>query len=475
MTWLRLRLRDPACAWLLVWLAWVGFQLSRHEMWRDEMLPWAMAVSSPTWSAWLQNIHYDPHPKLWHLLLFLTSRLTGDLRAVQGLHVLIAAASCWLVLRRAPFAWVDRVLLIFGYFFVYEYAVISRNYALGVLGLCAYCATDRRKDLVPWLLLSFMALTSLHALIVACALGLGRVLQRGWCGGRGPGLLALAALAGLWQIRPPPDSLQAASFGLHVSADRCARVLGVVWEGLVPVPLARETFWNSNVLDGATKLRALLGAAGLGLAALGLRRRRPLLVAWLAGAAVLLAFSYSVYLGYVRHFGFLFLLLVAVTWLVEDGLGSRARCWAFRGLLVVHVGAGLAAAAQDLRLPFSASADAASFLRERSLQALPLLGHGSHATAAVAQRLRRPMHFADSGRPGWFVVDNVAVPTESDDVVVNRALQALRQGGSTDVVVVLNYPWGRPAADAIPLAAFTSSVVRSERYYLYRAAGAKSE
>ena len=52
---------------------------------------------------------------------------------MQVVHLLIATASVTLVALRAPFTWLQKALLAAGYFTVFEYGVISRNYALGVL------------------------------------------------------------------------------------------------------------------------------------------------------------------------------------------------------------------------------------------------------------------------------------------------------------------------------------------------------
>ena len=49
-----------------------------HSMWRDEMNVWLIARDSPSWSAFVENIHYDrAHPGLWHLLVAMLYHLFG--------------------------------------------------------------------------------------------------------------------------------------------------------------------------------------------------------------------------------------------------------------------------------------------------------------------------------------------------------------------------------------------------------------
>jgi hypothetical protein len=467
--------RNAPAWWFVVWLFWTGLALWHHEMWRDEVLPWTMATTADSVSAWLANIRHDPQPKLWHLLLFGISRVTADLRAVQAFHFLVAAATVWLILRKAPFPIADRALLCFGYFLSYEYAVITRSYALSALAAVAYLAVHARPGRTPWLALAAMALTTIHALIVACALGLARALEPRLRSREGLTWLALAVAASVLQAWPPADSVRGAEFGLQYNADRLVYVAATLWKGLVPVPAWRVNFWGSNVLNPHLHAQAALGLAAAAGVACMLRRRPAALSAWIAGAGVLLAFFYTAHRGYVRHFGFLFLLLVACCWLADVIRASRGARWAFRGLLVAHVFAAVTALAADWRFPFSGSIAAAEFLRSQRLDDMPLVGHGSHSAALVAHRLHRPVHFADSGQVGYFVVNTYQAPTDEDDAVVTRAVEHLQAYLPTDVVVLLNHIWASAPPAAGPVFSVTTTIVPSERYYVYRVPAAKSE
>lgn len=454
----------------LLWLFIGGFALYHHEMWRDELLAWDMAVAADGWQDWLANIRYDPHPKLWHFLLFLLSRVSEDLRAVQLLHFAIAAGSAWMVLKFAPFAEADRALLPFGYFFLYEYAAICRSYAPAVLFLTAFCCTRRRQGVTPWILLSLAALTGIHALILACALALfylARAREEGMPLSKSGAALFLASIAlSVFQAMPPADSVEGAVFGLQASGDRVVRVLASAWKGLVPVPAWKTSFWNSNALDGFIRLQAVLGLAALAGGAWLMRGRRPLIAAWVSGAGALMAFAYVAHLGYARHAGFLFLLLVWSLWL----RGGTAPAWPFRALLVAHVAAAAVALAQDARLPFSGSRATAEFIRASGLGEIPIVGHGSHAAAAVGQRLGRAIYFADSGRAGRRVADNFAQPPGTDDDIVADGVTRLRERAPGDLLLVLNFAPARAPEGASEIFALTGTIVRSEGYRLYRVA-----
>src|SRR5439155_7505540 len=105
----------------------------RHEMWHDELNSWDVARDAHSLPGLFANMHYEAHPALWYLCLYVLTRFTSDPRAMQALHLAIASTTVAVVAWASPFKPLERWLLAFGYFFVFEFAVISRGYALGIL------------------------------------------------------------------------------------------------------------------------------------------------------------------------------------------------------------------------------------------------------------------------------------------------------------------------------------------------------
>lgn len=63
--------------------------------------------------------------------------------------------------------------ILIGYFPFYEYAVIFRNYAIGILLLCSFCTLFKswgRKFPITGLVLLLLAHTSVHALIIVISI-----------------------------------------------------------------------------------------------------------------------------------------------------------------------------------------------------------------------------------------------------------------------------------------------------------------
>ena len=150
-----------------------GFTAFNHEMWRDEIQAWLLARDSASFFELFAHLKYEGHPGLWHLCLMPLSRITASPVIMQVFHLLIAGVTVYLFARYAPFNWLQKFLFCFGYFVLYEYAVIARNYALGLLLLTLFCVLFRERYKRPlWIggILFLLAHTSVHALIVTIAI-----------------------------------------------------------------------------------------------------------------------------------------------------------------------------------------------------------------------------------------------------------------------------------------------------------------
>ncbi len=122
-----------------------------HEMWRDELQAWLIAKNGPDLGAVLQSIKFEGHPALWYIMLHFLSKLTSSLLSFQFFHLVIAAVSVYVFIAFAPFSKLQKVLFAFGYFPLYEYSIISRHYAIGVLTyICIMCTLSASpKNISP--------------------------------------------------------------------------------------------------------------------------------------------------------------------------------------------------------------------------------------------------------------------------------------------------------------------------------------
>ena len=199
-----------------------------HAMWFDELQAWNLARASHSFPELLRHLRYEGHPPLWYLPLYGLTRFTGDPRVMQVLGWVIAVAVDAVVLFRSPFPVPARIAPVAGYFFVFEYSVITRSYGLGVLLLVVVLA-QLGREAPRWgtaaLVLALLAWTSLAGAVLACVVADHRVpVVDGWRDGaatRGPITCTLSTLAasGLAAITCiPPSDFHSFSLGIPNSA-----------------------------------------------------------------------------------------------------------------------------------------------------------------------------------------------------------------------------------------------------------------
>lgn len=479
---------------LLVFAAIATTTTLRHEMWRDELRAWQAATASATPAELAANIRSEGHPGLWYALLYPLSRLTDHPVAMQLLHLAIAIAGAAVVLVAAPFPLIWRTIAVLGYFPLYEYCAISRNYGLGVLllfGFCALYPARHRRPGYAATLLFLLAQTSVYGLILSLALGLMWIVDdRTRLGEASTPLRRPIAALALWLSGLAASALQLTG-GLAVkrpfvpevitAPPRVLDVLAGPWRGLAPLPRPRFNFWGSNLLDllpDGMVIQAVLGLILVVALAWSFRRRPPLLLLYLGGSTALVAFAFLVYVGHLRHHGHHMLLLLACTWLLmdreTDGPGRAAPRPRLDPLvavlLLVNLAAGLYACARDWRDPFSAAREVARSIAEHGYSDLPIVGHRESVVAGVGGYLRRPIFQPSVGRETsyvpWGAPDRR--PVDDGDVLAAATALALRRDG--DVLILFSRAGKRRPkvlGNAVRIGDFPDSMVASERFELY--------
>ncbi len=468
-------------------------------MWRDETQAWATVLSSSSFGQLFENLRYTGQGSLWYVLLYGLSRVTDQPVAMQLLHLLLAGAVAGLLLFRLPVPRLHRVLLAFGYFPFFEYATISRSYALAfllVMGFCAVAASHPDALLGQALLLFLLAQTTTFGWWLAIVLALyplaamwprlrsGKLSRNH----RRRALLALLLFeAGLTlallQLIPPPDSGFAAIWSFRPELGQLGQALASLWRGLVPVPLLQDHFWNTNFLDSSQPAQAVLGAGLWCLWALLLSRRPRALLVFVASWAGFLFLVYRMQSGFLRHAGHFFVALLAAYWLwtVSPERPFRSAFWdrfvaalerRRHGLLLIlaaaHLFAGVYANVLDWLRPFSVSKIVAGFIAREAPRA-PVLGDRDYIAAAVAAHLNRPFYYPRGRRSGTMIIWDLArIPRITPDRLAAET-QGLLAASGQDALLVLSYPLRDPPANIREIARFPPGIVRDEEYFLYRA------
>ena len=491
---------------IFAFLGLVG--ILNHAMWRDELNVWLIARDSSSLMELFGNIKYEGHPALWYLCLYLLNQFTSNPVAMQIFHLLIATASVFIFIKYSPFSQLQKVLFCFGYLPFYEYLVISRNYAVGLLLVWAFCAfyPNRVKDYLKLaLILFFLANSNAYCLFISIALGLTLIIEYSFRKKLNPLLSAktsniIASLfifvtsvfSSIAQLIPPADStLQGgrSSWTLHFDIKHLVLVINRIWNSYIVILIpgtARE-------IDGL--IFAILSLCLFIFVTTWLINKPIALFLYIFGTGAILLFTYVKFLGAARHYGHLYILLIASLWIAEYSskttilldflpnipirLQQVATTWTnfvkkhkntfLMLILYAQLVGGIVAFSRDLLIPYSASREAARFIKKQHLEQMFIVGSRDANVSPLCGYLDRKIYYPERQGMGSFVLFNSQRKDVEVASVLEQVSQIIRQQQTT-ILLILNYELktAKPDLNVLLLAKFTKSFIGNEKYYLYQ-------
>ncbi len=513
---------------LIVGFFFLGFiGIVHHEMWRDEFQAWLLARDSSSIPNLIGNLRHEGHPGLWHLCLYLISRFTHNPLFMQIFHLLIATGVVVLFVKFSPFKKTQKALFTFGYFPFYEYAIISRNYGLGVLLIFLFCALfPKRNKYLPFMAISLalLANTNAYGLIISFTLTLTLLLEfflnkqafkfyllKQWS------LVIVVSgwiVSWLQIVRPfePERAIQrieSLTTGSSNLSDktllneliseiiRAGHTLSSIWRAYVPIPdVFRFNFWGSNIISndfllleiGIIKIPlghiiACCFSVVLLVISVKILIQKPLaLFAYILGTFSILLFDYLIHFGGLRHHGNLFILLVACLWIARytghsnlfERLSQRTkkldRRYAnsfFTAIFCIHLISGVFAYSMDLAYPFSMSRDTSRFIESHQLDNLLIVGTSYREVATLSGYLDKKIFYPERNGFGSFWTTREK-ELESEDELF-EIIEKLRPKSETDILLVLTEELksNRQKISSCQLEKFKEGIVSEEQFYLY--------
>lgn len=352
-----------AILWLafLLYLVIAGITMMNHEMWADELHSWNIAKGSESFLDIFRNSRYEGHPPVWYILLWVISKFTHDLVWVQSIHLLVAAATVFIILFYSPFDLTTKLLLPFGYFFLFEFAVLSRNYAIGILIACVICVVMHKKILLYYALL--LLLTNTHMLLMLLAASLHVYFLASQKKKIAHALLGiLVALPAVYFILPPAES------GLHAQTGgrlllRAKAFSQTPLRSMLPLPAWwNYNWWNTQFMVDAKQIpvrifNLTVSAAIPVISFFIFRKEKKALALFFVNFFLSAIVALTVItLHSARYAGFIFIGFVMALWLYchERPLEAWKKKVVYT-LLAVQSIAGFFAVIKDVQFPFSNS------------------------------------------------------------------------------------------------------------------------
>lgn len=401
--------------------AMLAVVMFHHELWRDEAQAWMITKASSTLSDLLYNMRYEGHPPLWNLIMWPFTAFDNP-EWIKVPHFILAICTSFLVLRFAPFPRWLSVLLVFSYFFFFEYGVISRDYQLGLLGTIGFLSFLPRAPEKPWLSVFFLAVaitSNVFALILALPLSLLLLLRIGkhaslpttnlkykWQIAFAVVLMLALLASTAYSLKPPADEGFASTWYWTPDNHRMEVILRSFWEVFIPIPADTLAFWNHGILPLNIEPYA---AAGLFLIVFVLLARKPKYLAWFLMSTLGLAlFQHIKYVGYLRHSGHLFIGFVAVIWLLASDKGWQSMYkptrWLFTIIVLAQLYATVVASVKELTYPFSGSKSTAHFVQQNGYSNYTIIGHPDFAVSAFTAYHAKAVYYPMIRDTGTFVI-----------------------------------------------------------------------
>lgn len=402
-----------------------------HEIWLDEAQHFLIARDSGSLSDVYHNMRYDGHPRLWNFLLFfITHFITANPAGMQVFHLLITTTIVYFFLRYAPFDIIFKILIIFGYYFLFEYNLISRNYALGILFLfnCCFLFRDAEKNLIPICILIIL-LCNTHLFFMFTSMGIffaliidyGLKKQLFTTRFIIAGLLFLTGIAcTIIQLQLPPDNAYFHPvYSTMFSKEKILFAIDSLAKAYLPVPLiSYYYFWNTyelNLLNGI--IRLMINLVVLIFPIFLLNKSIKAIVLYYTTTFLIMLFFFVTQMAAARYFGIIFICFIAAYWISKYEIhGSKFKEKSIlrnpllylttKSLLFVcllcQLFAGVYAYAEDYFHPFSQAKNTVNYLRKNKLNNEVIVVEGYNSGPSLSAYLQKKIFYLSINQPGSF-------------------------------------------------------------------------
>jgi hypothetical protein len=463
--------------------------ISFHEVWRDELQSWSLSLSSNSFSELFFNSRYEGHPKLWYIILYCVQHFTHDIFFMQLLHLVIAASTVFVFCFYSPLGLLKNVLFCFGYFFAYEYSIISRNYAVEMLllFLCAgiYLKKGDKAILQISVLIFFILQTNVFAVIIGSVF-LGYILlnmKKTELFNIKLFIAGIIILTGLIVFLkttiPPSDGGFVRTWNIVPSTSHALRVGSNLFRAYIPIPQLIPQFWETNVFDSINNYiipECLLSLMILIICSIIFYKYWNILFLFYAGTFSILIFTYTKYIGYTRHHGHFFVLFILCYWLYFDKKkknsstripgNNRLPDLFLKLILTFQIAAFLIAGWYDIKYPFSNAEAASKFIKDYSYDKMIIAGDIDAPVSTIACLMNKNFYYLNGRRWGtallWDTIRKEIFDTTNFHLTINLA-----DYFKSDFLLILSYNPGNSPPNFYLLKSFDKAIVNDENYFVY--------
>lgn len=487
--------------------------ITRHEFWFDEINAWNRGYESLSISEFVATMKdSEGHPFLWNLILYFISHfITTNIESMKVIHLAISTVSCFLFLKYAPFGQIVKILFVFGYFPFYEYSIISRNYAIGILPIIIFCILYKNKYkniILISITLFFMGQANIYTFIISMVFSFmiviefiidHKIVKKNINKVHliiASSVILAEILSIYWQLGS--QAINGSVFGPSVYAvfnksfDQYKASVYHVSRGIIsafiPIPQITLKFWRTNLVTAfLSKFRFLytfLFSLVLMIIPIFTLKRRVIFF-YIIGSISVLTIPFFVYVGSLRHFGHLFLLLIAFLWIssMDNTKGqylirfkdryNRIILSSFLIIVLLPSLAGSSIATYfDYRYPFSSGKQVAEYIENNyDKDKIIIVGYKDVDASTVATYLNKDIYFPQAEQFGRVCPWGKRIFDLDADEIFRQAIFFIHKSNKILVVIHGNAIKDPKTPERYLFkkidVKFDNSIVGYEKFYLY--------
>ncbi len=398
------------------------------------------------------------------------------------------SGSVYLFLRHAPFKTIFLVLIVFGYFFIYEYHIISRNYAISVFLLTLVFSLlnkTNKNHLLIAACLFLLALTHIYSIVIVIALCCVLIiLNRSSNTKYIYATLILFSVFLLYSLKVPADHfLFKFDNDPFLSYKRIGKAFSLYLKGFLPIPdFTVAKVWNTNFIVNLSKGFGTILSVLFAIVPFFIFKKNKLVLFffYFSSLSICVFIYFSPILVASRYCGYIFLILLFSFWLQKildpfkleiPNIYSNIALT----ILLLHVFAGVFLYVTDLKQPFSNSKNVATYLRENKLENKNIYLSNISSGPAISAYLNKKIIYLESGEKSSFCKWNIwpfvltrtelrqklqnIIKNDTSVLILNNSYMKENLGDSTiDVLTDFN---------VLTLKTFNYGMVTSEKYHVY--------
>ncbi len=482
-----------------------------HEFTFDETHAWLFASRTSSLSELIGVIgRTEGTPYLWHFVLYFISHfVTSNIESMKVIHLTISTISVFLILKYFPLNRIYRTVLVFGYYFFFEYSIISRNYAFGVLFLVIFCILyrKRQKNLIYLgITLFFLGQANYYSFIISLVLAIALIIdfvleyrdkkKKTYFLNLIITLLIIFAeiISVYWQLRKqipanlpsPGTSLRLIDF-ISNSRSSIINVLNGIVVAFIPISKLGRNFFNHSfmsVFSFSSKIRYMFPISlTLSIIPIFLIRRKYIF-SYILGFLGIIAMPLFIHTGYFRHYGHILLLFISLLWISNindkgyyliENKKDFIKILTNSFLIIILLSSLLGSATAfyfDMKYPFSNAKNVSNFFKNNfNIEKIAIAGHWDWSAATVSAYLGKKIYCPQEKREIEFIPWSSPERQRimSDDEIFSDVLGLYNE--NENIFLVLNHEVDPEVVKYYSfeeIINFENSITGVEDYYIYR-------